>query len=94
MTEATETRGPLADFVRSRAELARAAELPAPAERRRIREAAGVSQQQIADELGVSHMAVSYWECGKWTPTLENAIAYRSLLGQLADVRAEIAERS
>ena len=86
MTEATETREALADYVRSRAELARRAELPAPAERRRIREAAGVSQQQVADELGVSATALSYWERGTWTPTLENAVAYRRILDELAAV--------
>lgn len=86
MTEATEVRESITDYARRRAELARTGtELPAPAECRRVREAARVSQRQVADELGVSNMTVSDWERGKFAPTLENAIAYRRLLEELAD---------
>lgn len=77
MTEATETgTSPLADLVR-------ASRLPEPAERRRIRRTAGVSLRRVADEIGVSEMAVSAWERGEWNPSLENAAKYRTLLDEL-----------
>jgi DNA-binding transcriptional regulator YiaG len=38
--------------------------LPAKSERRRIREAAGVSLRDVALALGVSHTAVQKWEDG------------------------------
>lgn len=83
MTEATETgASPLADLVR-------AARLPEPAERRRIRIAAGVSLRRVAEELGVSIPTVHNWENGKDGPSLENAAAYRALLDQLAEAVAE-----
>jgi ribosome-binding protein aMBF1 (putative translation factor) len=36
--------------------------LPDPAERRRIREAAGLTQRDVAAELGVHQSLISYWE--------------------------------
>ena len=48
----------LLDHIRSRRTL------PAPAERRRIREGAGVSQRALAKALGVSWTAVHRWEAG------------------------------
>jgi DNA-binding transcriptional regulator YiaG len=39
-------------------------QLPPPAERRRIRETAGVSQRELALALGVSWTAVQRWEQG------------------------------
>ena len=77
MTEPT-TPGvaPLADLVR-------AARLPEPAERKRIREQAGVSLQRMADELGVSVTSIWHWEKGQDGPSLENAARYRELLDQL-----------
>ena len=81
MTEAHTGVSPLAELVRQR----RLSPLPEVAERRRIREDAGVSLEQVADELGVSHTAVSYWERGVWNPSAENAAKYRQLLEQLAD---------
>ena len=78
MTEpATPGAAPLADLVR-------AARLPSLAERKRIRERAGVSLQRMADELGVSVTAVWHWENGQDGPSLENAARYRALLDQLA----------
>jgi predicted transcriptional regulator len=77
------------------ARMVRLARLPEPAERRRVREAAGLSRQQVADELGVTQAAVAYWESGTWTPTLENAGKYRALLEQLAEAAGTaIAEAS
>jgi DNA-binding transcriptional regulator YiaG len=39
-------------------------QLPPAAERRRIREEAGVSQRELAKALGVSWTAVQRWEAG------------------------------
>jgi transcriptional regulator with XRE-family HTH domain len=43
-------------------------ELPPPAMRRAIREAAGFSQVALGKELGVTHAAVSRWETGDRQP--------------------------
>lgn len=39
-------------------------DLPSPAQRRALREAAGLSQQELADIVGVTRQAVSHWETG------------------------------
>ncbi len=46
--------------------------LPPPAERVRIRKAAGVSQRELAAALGVSWTAVQRWETGA-TPRSSSA---------------------
>ncbi|MDH6141008.1 transcriptional regulator with XRE-family HTH domain [Kitasatospora sp. GP30] len=38
--------------------------LPNPDERRRIREAAGLSRRELADAIGVTRQAVGHWETG------------------------------
>ncbi|MFD5105722.1 helix-turn-helix domain-containing protein [Streptomyces cinereoruber] len=43
-------------------------ELPQPDERRRLREAARLSQQDIADAIGVTRAAVGHWETGYRSP--------------------------
>jgi DNA-binding transcriptional regulator YiaG len=43
-------------------------DLPDPAARREIREAAELSQQELADAIGVTRQAVSHWEAGIRTP--------------------------
>lgn len=65
------------------ADLVRAARLPKPAERKAIREKAGVSLQRLADELGVSVTSIWHWERGQDGPSLENAARYRALLDEL-----------
>lgn len=69
----------LIDTVRTRSAL------PTPALRRAIREAAGVSQGQIARELGVHRMTVCRWESGTSTPTGDHLHAYAALLNALSD---------
>jgi transcriptional regulator with XRE-family HTH domain len=39
-------------------------DLPSPAERRRLREAGGLSQQELADVVGVTRQAISQYESG------------------------------
>ncbi|MCI1925647.1 MAG: helix-turn-helix domain-containing protein [[Lactobacillus] timonensis] len=38
-------------------------------ELRSLRAGAGLTQQQLADKLGVSHISVSRWETGKAIPS-------------------------
>ena len=38
--------------------------LPSPAERRRLREASGLSQAELAHIVGVSTAAIGHWETG------------------------------
>ncbi len=63
----------------------RAARLPHPAERRRIREAAGVSLREGAAVLHVSAMTFLRWERGDVEPRRTNAVAYAALLTALED---------
>ncbi|GKQ37194.1 helix-turn-helix transcriptional regulator [Streptomyces sp. A012304] len=56
----------VADEIRSRLRVHR--DLPTPAQRRALREAAELSQQELADVVGVSKQAVSHWEAGIRTP--------------------------
>jgi hypothetical protein len=61
-------------------------QLPAPPERQRIREAAGVSLRQLAAAIppnGVSHMAVDRWEKGAQPHDPEHVRAYGRLLDEL-----------
>lgn len=55
--------------------------LPTPAERRRIREKAGVSLRDMGAALGVSHTLIRKWEAGS-TPR-ERRDAYALLLADL-----------
>ncbi len=69
----------LIDAVRTRSAL------PTPALRRAIREAAGVSQGQIARELGVHRMTVCRWEAGTSTPSGDHRHAYAGILNDLSE---------
>jgi DNA-binding transcriptional regulator YiaG len=64
--------------------------LPAPTERRAIRERAGVSLREAGAALGVSHAAVSRWERGS-TPR-QHAAAYAQLLDELRRLIPEMRE--
>lgn len=59
-------------------------ELPEPAERRRLREAAGLSQAQIATAMGTRREAVGNWESGRTEPRPPQRAAYARLLEGLA----------
>ncbi|GHA71157.1 transcriptional regulator [Streptomyces tauricus] len=58
--------------------------LPAPAERVRLREAAGLTQAAIAQALGVRVPSITAWEAGRAEPKGERLEAYRRLLEGLA----------
>ncbi|MFD9620930.1 telomere-associated protein Tap [Streptomyces virginiae] len=58
--------------------------LPAPAERIRLREAAGLTQAAVAQALGVRIPSIQAWEDGRAEPKPERLQAYRRLLDGLA----------
>lgn len=63
----------------------RAAQLPSPRVRRRIRTNSRATLRDFANVLGVSPMTVLRWEQGRAEPRLEHAIAYRRLLDQIKE---------
>ncbi|WP_406359344.1 helix-turn-helix domain-containing protein [Streptomyces sp. NBC_00715] len=54
--------------------------LPAPAERVRLREAAGLTSAAVAQALGVRVPSITAWEAGRAEPRGERLEAYRRLL--------------
>lgn len=64
-------------------EVRAASQLPSPVLCRAIREAVRVTQQRIADELGVHRVTVARWEAGLRRPRNDLAVAYAGLLRSL-----------
>lgn len=60
--------------------------LPSPALAKAIREAAGVTQAEVAQELGVSPLTVYRWEAARRRPRGDYLAAYSALLSQLREV--------
>ncbi|MFF1519728.1 telomere-associated protein Tap [Streptomyces sp. NPDC058305] len=58
--------------------------LPVPAERVRLREAAGLTEAAVAQALGVRVPSITAWEAGRAEPKGERWEAYRRLLEGLA----------
>ncbi|MFB6679116.1 multiprotein-bridging factor 1 family protein [Streptomyces sp. NPDC056390] len=58
--------------------------LPSPAERVRLREAAGLTEAAVAQALGVRVPSIQAWEAGRAEPKGERLEAYRRLLEGLA----------
>lgn len=59
-----------------------ACDLPSPAERRRVREAWGLTTSQLAAAFGITPATVRSWENGRTSPTGRRRVAYaRFLLG-------------
>ncbi len=56
-----------------------------PDDRRAIRERAGVSQHDVANDLGVTRPTVTRWEVGRRTPRGEMAVEYGRLLERLRE---------
>lgn len=58
---------------------------------RQKRKASGLSQEQLAEQMGVSRQAVTKWESGQSAPSTENLIRLSKLLNttveQLTDVQ-------
>lgn len=58
-------------------------DLSFPEERRALREAAGLSQDDIAREIGTTRAAVSRWESGDRFPRGAHLFAYAEILRAL-----------
>ena len=56
------------------------AALPDPAERLRLRTLFGVTQDELADEIGVTRKTIYAWEHGKGNPTGQKRSAYSGIL--------------
>ncbi|MEU1128071.1 helix-turn-helix transcriptional regulator, partial [Streptomyces sp. NPDC005899] len=72
-------------MTRSTPDPARSTEqLPSPKERRRLREARALSQDQVAAALGVTTATVRAWEKGRTSPRGRRRVAYARLIGSAA----------
>lgn len=60
------------------------AAMPEPGERRRLREAAGLSRAQVGAAVGVGRQTVANWEEGTCTPHPPGRAKYLRLLEGLA----------
>ncbi|WP_069171090.1 helix-turn-helix domain-containing protein [Streptomyces griseus] len=58
--------------------------LPSPKERRRLREARALSEEQVAAALGVTPATVRAWEKGRTSPRGRRRVAYARLIGSAA----------
>ncbi|MDV5147857.1 sigma factor-like helix-turn-helix DNA-binding protein [Streptomyces sp. SBC-4] len=72
---------------RSTTDSASSATLPTPKERRRLREALALSEEQVAEAMGVTKATVKAWETGRSAPRGRKREAYAKLL-----CAAEVAE--
>ena len=53
---------------------------------RDLRKQNGISQEELAENLGVSRQSISLWETGQTTPTIENIVALADIFGVSTDV--------
>ncbi|MER7622512.1 helix-turn-helix domain-containing protein [Streptomyces sp. NPDC126503] len=70
---------------RSTTESASAVSLPTPKERRRLREALALSEEQVAEAVGVTKATVKAWETGRSAPRGRKREAYAKLLAAAED---------
>jgi len=73
-------------FDRIDALVASRSSLPAPAERKRLRQAHGLTLDEVAAALNVRRATVSGWESGKTEPRPPERDAYARMLRQLAEL--------
>lgn len=66
-------------------EVTRRRRLPSPALARAVRVAAGVTQQRLADEVGVHRMTVARWETGERHPRGAMAARWAEVLDSLRE---------
>ena len=64
--------------------------LPPPTERRRLREAGALTQDQVAARLGIAGKTVASWESGRTTPRGRKRAAYLALLAELSRAEAKV----
>jgi DNA-binding transcriptional regulator YiaG len=60
-------------------------DLPRPAVRRALREAAGISRQALAASIDVSRESIRHWETGTVEPRGENLRLYLAALAVLQE---------
>lgn len=65
--------------------------LPSPEKRREIREAAGLTLQDLADAIGVTPATIHYWEQGTRNPRPEHITAYTAALDAMATADEHLA---
>ncbi|WP_327129649.1 helix-turn-helix domain-containing protein [Streptomyces sp. NBC_01727] len=75
---------PMSDPLRRIDALVEEDTLPAPQVRQRLRLAAGLTQTEVAEAIGVKRLAVARWEAGLAQPHRGNRLAYAHLLRRLA----------
>lgn len=71
------------EFLRKRVEVARA--VPPASVCRALREAAGVSQDDVAKAIGVSRATVGHWETGRRRPWPRHLESYMEALQVLQE---------
>ncbi|OKJ02802.1 Cro/Cl family transcriptional regulator [Streptomyces sp. CB01249] len=72
-------------MTQSTSEKAAAPPLPSPKERRRLREALSLTEDQVASAVGVTRATVRAWETGRSSPRGRKREAYARLIGAVAD---------
>lgn len=65
--------------------------LPTPQVRQQLRLAAGLTQAEVAEAIGVKRLAVARWEAGATQPHRGNRRAYAHLLRKLAAKHPDVA---
>ncbi|MGW2472100.1 helix-turn-helix domain-containing protein [Streptomyces sp. NPDC001665] len=71
-------------MTQSTSEKAAAPPLPSPKERRRLREALSLTEDQVASAVGVTRATVRAWETGRSSPRGRKREAYARLIGAVA----------
>ncbi|MGJ5899272.1 helix-turn-helix transcriptional regulator [Streptomyces niveiscabiei] len=66
--------------------------LPPPVVRANLRLAAGLTQQEVAEAVGVKRLAVARWELGQTHPRRPHRGVYMHLLNRLAERFPEAAK--
>ncbi|MEU9295561.1 sigma factor-like helix-turn-helix DNA-binding protein [Streptomyces sp. NPDC048266] len=79
---------------RSTAHSASSVTLPTPKERRRLREALALSEEQVAEAMGVTKATVRSWETGRSAPRGRKREAYAKLLGSCEPIGAPTSPES
>ncbi|MFF8838543.1 helix-turn-helix domain-containing protein [Streptomyces sp. NPDC015130] len=77
---------------RSTTDSASSVTLPTPKERRRLREALALSEEQVADAMGVTKATVKAWETGRSAPRGRKRELYAKLLAAAEDADVREAE--
>ncbi|MFC9175996.1 helix-turn-helix domain-containing protein [Streptomyces sp. NPDC057107] len=76
-------------MTRSTTDEAAAPPLPSPKERRRLREAKSLTEQQVAEAVGVTRATVRSWETGRTSPRGRKRALYARLIAPEPKPKAE-----